>query len=310
MKTIIEVENLTKKYGTFKAVDDISFEGYEGDIVAFLGPNGAGKTTTMRILCGYMPATEGTARIGGYDIFDDSMQVRQMIGYLPELPPLYPDMTVQSYLKFVAQIKQVEDNQIKKKVDQSIEQCGLKEIRDRLIYKLSRGLKQRVGIAQAIIHDPKVIILDEPTVGLDPNQVIEIRELIRQMAENKTVLLSTHILSEAEALCKHVVIINKGKIVARGAWEDMQQLKEQLMLKVIIKELNPETLTLMRNLDYINSVEQLDDSTLKLSCPLNSDARKKLIKFFAENNFDFDQIETVKMSLEELFKNLTLKEGE
>ena len=308
MKNIIEVENLTKKYGNFTAVNNISFQGEEGEVIAFLGPNGAGKTTTMRMLTCYMPATEGTARIEGYDIFEDSFKVRECIGYAPEIPPLYPDLTVQSFLKYVSQIKQVEAREITSKVDKAMELCGLSTMRTRLICKLSRGYKQRVGIAQAIIHDPKVIILDEPTVGLDPNQVIEIRNVIKNLAENKTVMLSTHILSEAEALCKHVIIIDKGQIVGRGTWEELQDdLQQLLTIKVKFETLNDDIMNKIKSIDQVEDLEKINDDYLKIYCPKKSNVKQELIKLSASNDWIIDELKSDKMSLEEIFKRLTAK---
>lgn len=210
---MIEVEHLSKIYGSTVAIQDVDFSVNSGEILGFLGPNGAGKTTTMRILAGYIPATTGTARIAGYDVHEQSMQVRQRIGYLPENPPLYPDMTVEGFIDFVAQIKGIVAGDRISKVNSAIERCQLTEKRSVLIRKLSKGYKQRVGIAQAIVHDPPVIILDEPTIGLDPKQIIEVRNLIKSLAGQHTVILSTHILSEVSMTCDRVTIINRGKVV-------------------------------------------------------------------------------------------------
>jgi ABC-2 type transport system ATP-binding protein len=211
---MIQVENLTKVYGVTSAIDNITFNVQPGEIVGFLGPNGAGKTTTMRILTGYLPATSGQAKIAGYDVHSQSMAVRERIGYLPENPPLYPNMTVQQYLNFVAEIKGVKKRDRQNAVNSAIEKCHLTDEVDIFIRKLSKGYRQRVGIAQAIVHDPPAIILDEPTVGLDPRQIIEVRNLIKSMAGTRTIILSTHILPEVSMTCDRVVIINKGKIVA------------------------------------------------------------------------------------------------
>ncbi|WAS04332.1 ABC transporter ATP-binding protein [Gloeomargaritales cyanobacterium VI4D9] len=211
---MITVEHLTKRYGSTLAVNDLNFSVDAGEILGFLGPNGAGKTTTMRMLTGYMPPSEGTAKIAGFDVLEDSLAVRQRIGYLPETPPLYREMTVQGYLHFVASIKGVSAGDRPRRVDWAIERCGLTERRHQLIRKLSKGFRQRVGIAQAIVHDPPVIILDEPTVGLDPKQIIEVRNLIKSLAGDHTIILSTHILPEVSMTCNRVVIIQKGRVVA------------------------------------------------------------------------------------------------
>ncbi|MEN9207226.1 MAG: ABC transporter ATP-binding protein [Gloeomargarita sp. GMQP_bins_120] len=211
---MITVEHLTKRYGSTLAVQDLNFSVEKGEILGFLGPNGAGKTTTMRMLTGYMPPTSGTAKIAGYDVLEDSLEVRRRIGYLPETPPLYRDMTVEGFLHFVARIKGVSAGDRPKRVDWAIQRCGLSERRHQLIRKLSKGFRQRVGIAQAIVHDPPVIILDEPTVGLDPKQIIEVRHLIKSLAGDHTIVLSTHILPEVSMTCDRVVIIQKGQVVA------------------------------------------------------------------------------------------------
>lgn len=211
---MIEVEHLGKMYGTTAAIADLSFRVETGEIVGFLGPNGAGKTTTMRILSAYLPATTGTARIAGHDVHEDSMAVRQCIGYLPENPPLYRDMTVEGFLHFVARIKGISSGDRPAKVNSAIERCQLTDQKKIHIHKLSKGYRQRVGIAQAIVHDPPAIILDEPTVGLDPAQLIEVRELIKSLAGDRTILLSTHLLSEVSMTCNRVVMINQGHLVA------------------------------------------------------------------------------------------------
>lgn len=211
---MIEVEHLSKTYGSTTAIQDITFEARPGEILGFLGPNGAGKTTTMRILAGYLPASEGTARVAGYDVHSDSMAVRQRIGYLPETPPLYPEMTVQGFLTFVAKIKGVSSELRQRRAEIAMDHCGLLDKRKVLIRKLSKGYRQRVGIAQAIIHDPPVIILDEPTVGLDPRQINEVRQLIKGLAGSHTIILSTHILPEVSMTCDRVTIINRGQVVA------------------------------------------------------------------------------------------------
>ena len=223
---MIEVQDLTKAFGEKTAVDGITFSVNKGEILGFLGPNGAGKTTTMRVLTGYLPATQGTAKIAGFDVFNDSMEVRRRIGYLPETPPLYFDMTVASYLEFVARIKNVAAEKRAQSVESAMEMTKIADKRDELIKRLSRGYKQRVGLAQAIVHDPDVIILDEPTVGLDPKQIIEVRHLIKGLAGNHTIILSTHILPEVSMTCDRVIIINNGKIVAVDTPENLtRQLK-------------------------------------------------------------------------------------
>ncbi len=218
---MIEVESLTKRYGRTTAVDGVSFRVEKGEILGFLGPNGAGKTTTMRILTCYLPPTEGTARVAGYDVFSQPMEVKRRVGYLPETPPLYPDMSVREYLDFCSRIKGVPAKDRAARVGAAIEKCRVGDVRDKLIAKLSKGYRQRVGLAQAILHNPDVLILDEPTAGLDPKQIIETRELIRSLAGDHTVILSTHILPEVSMTCGRVVIINKGRVVAEDTPDNL-----------------------------------------------------------------------------------------
>jgi ABC-2 type transport system ATP-binding protein len=235
---MLEVRNLTKRYGDFVAVRDISFTAAQGQILGFLGPNGAGKTTTMRILTGFLPATSGTAKVAGFDVFTESAEVRRRIGYLPENPPLYTEMTAEAYLRFVARIKGMARNTIEDAIDRVINTCGLESVRRRLLGQLSKGYRQRAGLAQALIHDPPVLVLDEPTIGLDPIQIREIRALIQQLAGKRTIILSTHILPEVSQICEKVVIVNEGQVVLE---QDMASLKasgstlEDVFLRVIAK---------------------------------------------------------------------------
>jgi ABC-2 type transport system ATP-binding protein len=221
-KHMIQVQGLSKRYARHVAVNNISFSVEKGDIVGFLGPNGDGKTTTMRILTCFMPPTEGTATVSGFDVFEDSFEVKKHIGYLPEAPPLYPEMTVSDYLNFVARLKNVPSSEVKSRTQQVMERCAVSDEAGKLISKLSKGYRQRVGLAQAIIHNPDVLILDEPTSGLDPKQINETRELIKSLAGEHTIILSTHILPEVEAVCEKVIIINKGKLVATDSVENLK----------------------------------------------------------------------------------------
>ncbi len=232
---MIRADGLGKDYGDVRAIKNISFTVGAGEIVGFLGPNGAGKTTTMRILTSFMPQSRGHASIAGHDINKESMEVRRNIGYLPEIPPLYLDMTVEDFLKFVARIKEVPKAKARKAADRAIELCGLEEMRRRLIHKLSKGYRQRVGMAQAIIHDPPVLVLDEPTIGLDPKQIAEIRKLIKDLAGSHTVILSTHILSEVTLTCQRAIIINRGEIVVDDTIENLTREGdlERQFLKIV-----------------------------------------------------------------------------
>jgi ABC-2 type transport system ATP-binding protein len=235
---MIKVEGLTKHYGDVTAIEDLSFQVEKGEIVGFLGPNGAGKTTTMRIITGFLPSTDGTVSVAGHDIFEKPMEVKKKIGYLPEHPPLYADMTVSGYLKFVSKIKGVPRSARAGAIDRVVERCGLKEARKKIIGKLSKGYRQRVGLAQAMIHDPEVLILDEPTIGLDPKQIIEIRELVKSLAGDQTIILSTHILPEVTMICQRCLIIDRGRIVADDSLEALtaQGSLESVFLKLTTED--------------------------------------------------------------------------
>jgi ABC-2 type transport system ATP-binding protein len=234
---MIEVESLTKRYGDFTAIKNVSFRVNKGEIVGFLGPNGAGKTTTMRIITGFLPATEGNVSVSGHDVFKDGMKAKKKIGYLPEHPPLYTDMGVEEYLRFVAKIKGVQRSQRANAIGRVIEKCGLRDVRNVIINKLSKGYKQRVGLAQAMVHDPEVLILDEPTIGLDPKQIIEIRQLIRSLAGDHTIILSTHILPEVTMVCQRVLIIDQGRIVAD---DSLEKLTTAMSLENVFVKLTTE----------------------------------------------------------------------
>ena len=235
---MIKVEGLTKRYGDVTAIEDLSFQVEKGEIVGFLGPNGAGKTTTMRIITGFLPSTDGTVSVAGHDIFEKPMEVKKKIGYLPEHPPLYADMTVAGYLKFVSKIKGVPRSARADAIDRMVERCGLKDVRKKIIGKLSKGYRQRVGLAQAMIHDPQVLILDEPTIGLDPKQIIEIRELVKSLAGDQTIILSTHILPEVTMICQRCLIIDQGRIVADDSLEALtaQGSLESVFLKLTTED--------------------------------------------------------------------------
>jgi len=232
---MIEVHELIKRYGDRVAVDRVSFTAEKGHILGFLGPNGAGKSTTMRMLTGFLPPSGGTAKVAGFDVVSQSDEVRRRIGYLPESPPLYPEMTVRSYLTFVARLKGVARGRVRSACDEATERMGLEEVSGRLLAHLSKGFKQRVGIAQALVHDPEVLVLDEPTIGLDPRQIIEIRSLIRSLAGNRTVILSTHILPEVSQICDKVVIINEGRVICEDSRENLTRDSslEEVFLRLI-----------------------------------------------------------------------------
>jgi gliding motility-associated transport system ATP-binding protein len=292
---LIEVEHLVKSYGQARAVNDISFKVDKGEILGFLGPNGAGKTTTMRILTGYLPATGGTARIAGFDVFEQSMEVRKRIGYLPETPPLYPEMTVSAYLTFVAQIKGV----------------PAAERKDELIKRLSRGFKQRVGIAQAIVHNPDVIILDEPTVGLDPNQIKEVRGLIKNLAGQHTIILSTHILPEVEMTCDRVVIINNGRIAAVDTTENLTtQLKGGERVRLQVRGSAEGLRESVASIGGVKSVEVTPGAGDLVTAEIESDAdlRAQIASRVVNNGFDLLEMRAINLSLEDIFMQLTTEE--
>ena len=308
---MIEVQDLTKSYGSVTAVDHVSFTVNKGEILGFLGPNGAGKTTTMRILTGYMPATSGTARVAGFDAFRESMEVRRRIGYLPENPPLYPDMTVETYLDFVARIKNVPAERRPARIDDALRKTNLEDRRSELIKRLSRGYKQRVGIAQALVHDPDVIILDEPTVGLDPKQIIEVRNLIKGLAGNHTIILSTHILPEVSMTCDRVVIINKGKI---AAVDTPQNLTSQLKggQKIHIETEAPEKL-LRDVLSQIPGASRVvieparagSRQTVTVEAAQGNDIRSQVAAKIVEHGWPLYELHGVSLSLEDIFLELT-----
>jgi len=249
---VIQVEALSKKYGTFTALDSISFSVEKGDILGFIGPNGAGKTTTMRVLTTFLPPTSGRVSVAGFDVLDNSWEVRQMVGYLPESPPLYPELTIGRYLRFVAELRSVPDIRIK--VGKVMEQVGLKGWENRILGSLSKGYRQRVGLAQAIIHDPKILILDEPTSGLDPTQVVGIREFISHLAEDRTVILSTHILSEVEKLCNRGLIIDKGKVLADGSLDELRNLAGGKRFQLTV-QCTEDPQRILSELAMVNSVQ-------------------------------------------------------
>lgn len=311
---MIEVEDLTKSYGEKTAVDHITFSVKKGEILGFLGPNGAGKTTTMRVLTGYLPATHGTAKIGGFDVFDDSMEVRRRIGYLPENPPLYFDMTVSGYLDFVARIKKVPVEKRAQRVEAAMEMAGLAEQRDQLIKRLSRGFKQRVGLAQAIVHDPDVIILDEPTVGLDPKQIIEVRHLIKGLAGSHTIILSTHILPEVSMTCDRVVIINHGKIVAVDTPENLTlQLKGGERIRV---QADAPEQALRDSLEKIPGAQRVQIESMGTSGRMiavvearqGQDLRSQIAAKIVGQGWPLYELRGENLSLEEIFLQLTTED--
>lgn len=313
---MIEVENLSKFFGTTAAINDVTFSVNEGEILGFLGPNGAGKTTTMRILAGYLPASKGTAKVGDYEVHQHSLAVRKRIGYLPEHPPLYLDMTVKGFLEFVTQIKGVPRRDRARQINHTLERCFLTEKRHTLIRKLSKGYRQRVGIAQAIVHDPPVIILDEPTIGLDPRQMIEVRNLIKSLAGEHTIILSTHILSEVSMISDRVTIIAKGTVVATNTTD---QLMTELSggggytldiggdIEIIKSTLNalPEVSSVR-----ISPQEKRDRSQVKITCIPNSEPGYKIATVIVNSGLHLYEMQRDKPTLEEVFLQLTTENNE
>jgi ABC-2 type transport system ATP-binding protein len=303
---MIDVQHLTKRYGSVTAIRDVSFSVAPGEIVGFLGPNGAGKTTTMRILACFMPASGGTARVAGYDVFRESMEVRRRIGYLPENVPLYADMQVGPYLDFVAEVKGVGRAERKRRVAEVMERCLIRDVERRLIGKLSKGYRQRVGLAQAIINDPHVLILDEPTIGLDPQQITEIRSLIKSLAGEHTVILSTHILPEVSMLCGSVIIINKGGIVAQGP---IDTLVEQFFPAARVEvEVAGSGMAVHDGLQRIPGVLEVREGTVAegratwvVEAPRGRDVRGEIFQLAAQERWDLRELRRVGMTLEEVF---------
>ena len=309
---MIEVKNLTKKYGGNVAVDDVSFKIRGGKIYGFLGPNGAGKSTTMNIIAGSLAATSGSVLINGCDICDDPIEAKKQIGYLPEIPPLYADMTPEEYLRFVAGAKGVKPAKIDKQVNTVMEQTGITHMKHRLIAGLSKGYKQRVGIAQAMLGDPDVIILDEPTVGLDPQQIIDIRALIRKLGESKTVILSSHILAEIREVCDHIIIISRGKIVADSSLEELEsRAGDGVTLRMSIKGARDTVLSVIESYPNIRRCSVLSDKDgvvdLELELPRGLDIRDELFFAMAAKRCAVINIEQVSASLEQVFLSLTDK---
>ena len=312
---MIEISNLVKKYGDHVAVDNLSLTIEPGKIYGLLGPNGAGKSTTMNILTGYIGATSGTVKINGYDILNQPEEAKKCVGYLPELPPLYMDMTVAEYLKFVAELKKIEKKKRKEMINDAMEMTGVSDVSERLIKNLSKGYRQRVGFAQAVLGYPQIIILDEPTVGLDPKQIIEIRELIKKLGENHTVILSSHILTEISAVCGHVFIISKGKLVASDATENLINLMStEQNIDIIAKCDEAVARQVIENVSDVKEVkfeQPEEDDTVKfvVRAQKGCDIREGLFKAFCDRNITLLEMHSAVKSLEDVFLELT-GEGE
>jgi ABC-2 type transport system ATP-binding protein len=307
---MIEVEHLTKKYGDLVAVRDLSFKVSQGKIWGLLGPNAAGKTTTMRVLTGYIPATEGRATVGGFDVFDQPNAVKKIIGYLPEVVPLYPEMTVSEYLSFVAALKQVPAAQRKQALDRAIQVSGLASVKGKLIKYISRGFKQRVGIAQSLIHNPDVLILDEPTIGLDPAQIIEIRGLIKGLKGEHTIILSTHILAEVTQTCDGVVIINEGRLMASGSLEELTaSFREKERLIVRLRKGHEEAMTALRAIPGVERVSR-HDGELAVEWSPGKDLRESVSSLAVGKGWGLLEMRTAAMNIEDLYLRVVSGGGE
>ena len=308
---MIEVEQLSKSYGPREAIKGLSFHVEKGEVVGFLGPNGAGKSTTMNILSCIMPASSGTAKICGFDVFEQSLEIRKLIGYLPETPPLYADMVVYDYLAFAARLRNVPLKNTQSAVEKVIEKCSLKEVSERIIGRLSKGYQQRVGIAQALVHNPDILILDEPTIGLDPIQIIEIRKLIQELALSHTIILSSHILPEITQICKRVIIISDGKIAAVDSLEALTtrlRKGERLLLKV--RQSSSEILEKLRGVEKVNAVSEEQSGQFIIDCEPNADIQDEIAQLSLNNKWGIVELKPASMTLEDIFLKLTLEENE
>ncbi len=311
---MIEVQQLTKRYGPLTAVDDVSFRVERGEILGFLGPNGAGKTTTMRILTGYMPPSEGKAIVAGFDVFDQPVEAKRRTGYLPETPPLYPDMTVAEYLAFVARIKGVPPGDRRRRIGAVMERTRIADVAGRLCAKLSKGYKQRVGLAQALIHNPDVLILDEPTAGLDPKQIIETRELIKALAGDHTIVLSTHILPEVSQTCQRVVIINKGKVVAIDSPDGLTaRLRGAETMFVQVDANGADASAALADVPGVTRVVEAGRSETAVAYEVESDhghdVRRDLARAVVHQGWGLLELRPMRMSLEDIFLSLTTEEA-
>jgi ABC-2 type transport system ATP-binding protein len=311
---VIEVQHLSKRYGPVTAVDDVSFRVERGEILGFLGPNGAGKTTTMRILTGYMPATAGKAVVAGFDVFEQPIEAKKRTGYLPETPPLYPDMTIVEYLTFVAKIKGVAAADRRHRVKTIMDRTRVAEMANRLCSRLSKGYKQRVGLAQALIHNPDVLILDEPTAGLDPKQIIETRQLIKELAGDHTIILSTHILPEVSQTCQRVVIINKGRVVAVDTPDNLtSRLRGSETMYVQVDTAGADIATSLGGVAGVTKVSEADRRNGLVGYEVESesgrDIRRELARTIVSSGWGLTELRPMRMSLEEIFLSLTTDEA-
>lgn len=311
---MIEVRNLTKRYGPTVAVDNVSFDAKSGEVLGFLGPNGAGKTTTMRILTCYLSADEGTVKVAGYDVFEESFEVRKRIGYLPESAPLYTDMGVIDYLKFIAQIRDIPKSQRSQRIKDVVDICGLEKMIQKDIGELSKGYRQRLGLAQSLIHDPPILVLDEPTSGLDPNQIIEIRNLIREIGKEKMIIFSTHILSEASATCGRILIINDGQIVANGTPDELAgRAQGEEVVHISIRGPREEIEAKLEELSMVSDFKRVksDDGVCgyQIVSQKGKNTAEELFHFVVQNHWSLTELRQETISLEDVFLQLTGNES-
>jgi len=307
---MIQVSHLTKLYGPHAAVSDLNFEVKKGEIVGFLGPNGAGKSTTMKILTGFMPATEGKVSVAGFDVFENPIEVKKNVGFLPENPPVYPDMTVQDYLDFSGRLHQIPKKNLQSAITQVLKKTALTQVRKRLIGNLSKGYRQRVGLAQALIHNPQVLILDEPTVGLDPKQIIEIRELIKGLAGDHTVILSSHILPEVTATCQRIIVINKGRIVAEDSLQELTaRIRKGHIYSLMVKNPVQTGVEALRKIQGIHSVTAAGPKLVVEISPHAQEVRDQVIETAVKHQMGVLEFSAEKVSLEEIFLQLTTVEN-
>lgn len=298
---MIEVEHLTKKYGDLLAIRDLNFKVEKGEIWGLLGPNAAGKTTTMRILTGYLPATDGKASVAGLDVYEQANEVKKITGYLPENVPLYPEMTVSAYLTFVSEIKQIPSSRRREAIERAIEISGLKSVKGRLIKNISRGFKQRVGIAQCLIHNPQILVLDEPTIGLDPAQIIEIRKLIKSLKGERTIMLSTHILAEVTQTCDGVVIINEGQLMASGSLEELAaSFSQKEGVFVGLKKVEKETPSLLQTIPGVDNIIE-EEGGFNIEWAKGKDIRDDITRFIVDHDLGLTEMRPLAMNIEELY---------
>jgi len=297
-------------YGHRTAIEDLNFEIQKGEVVGFLGPNGAGKTTTMKILTGFMPATSGKATLSGFDVFEKPIEVKRRVGYLPETPPVYHEMSVQDYLEYAARLHQVAKKSVKKAVNDALEKTALGDVRSRLIGNLSKGYKQRVGLAQALVHNPEILVLDEPTIGLDPKQIIEIRQLVKGLAGEHTVILSSHILPEVTATCQRIIVINKGRIVAEDTLERLTtRLKKGLIYSMVVKNPSREGIDAIKGISGVSGVSAAGPKLVVELSPGGSDVRDRVVETAVHKGMGVLEFSAERVSLEEVFLQLTTEEN-